>query len=121
MVAYLTLAVPSTPAQGSGYSLSGKVHYFFYDVLDSPSVYIYKWNGSSWAFHGIAFADSCGDYTYDTGGPGQFMGSVSGLYYAKDATYHCGWSDYLVNVSGSQTTEVSAANPSAYMNIFTLG
>lgn len=73
LIAYLTLAVPSTPAQGSGCSLSGKVHHYFYDVLDSPPVYIYKWNGSTWAFHGVAYADSCGDYTYDTGGPGEFI------------------------------------------------
>ena len=120
LVVYLTLTAPSTPAQGSGYSLSGKVYYYFYDVLESPSVSIYKWNGSSWVFHGMAYGDSCGDYTYDTGGPGEFMGSVSGLYYVKDAMSECAWSWDLANVSGSNTAEVSAANPYAYMYIFTL-
>jgi hypothetical protein len=39
--------------KGSGYQLSGRVQYWFMDVVDSASVYIYKWDGSSWVFHGV--------------------------------------------------------------------
>ena len=121
LVVCLTMAVASTPAQGSGYQLSGKVYYWLMDVVDSPSVVIHKWDGSSWVYHGTAFGDSCGDYTYDTGGPGQFMGSVSGFYTVRDNMQFCGWNTSFANVSGSNETEVSASNPSASLYIFTTG
>lgn len=121
LIAYFTLAAPSTPAQGSGYSLSGTVYYNLQDVVENPAVYIYKWNGSSYVYHGVAYGDFCGNYTYDTGGPGEFFGIVSGLYYVKFASYPCNWSFNLVNVMGSNTAEISAAGPSAYMDIGTLG
>jgi hypothetical protein len=120
LVAYIAMAAPSTPAQASGYLLSGTVQYYFNEVVESPAVYIYKWNGSSYAFHGMTYGDSCGAYTYDTGGPGEFFGIVSGQYPVKDA-WICGWSYNLANVLGSSTAEVSVENPSAYMDIFTMG
>ena len=125
LVAYLTLAVPSTPAQGSGYSLSGFVWHQGWAVSAGPvSGYasIYKWNGSSWVFHGYATASStlCGEFYYDTGGPGLFLAEVNGTH-AVLSFPNCGFgSSTYAYMYGSAVRELSAAHPSASMDINTL-
>jgi len=112
--AYLTLGMPSTPAQGSGYSLSGSVDYSGSAV--SGPVSIYKWNGSSWVYHGSASASCLGLFYYDTGGPGLFMGQVDGGH----AIYNYLTCSFLevANIYGSSSAELSAGHPSAYMYIY---
>ena len=124
LVAYLTLAVPSTPAQGSGYSLSGNVWYQGYDANINPgpvagSVSIYKWNGSSWALHGYAYTNLCGQFYYDTGGPGLFRGEVNGTAAVRSSP--CGYDTYYayVYMYGLSGATVSAEHPSAGMYIST--
>lgn len=119
LLACLTLVTPPAPALASGYQLSGTVYYWFSETLRDPPVAIYKWNGSSWALHGVVYGDACGNYTYDTGGPGEFMGIVEGFNTVNNGFYECGQHYYNRTVSGSYTAEVSSANPSAYMDIHT--
>jgi hypothetical protein len=126
LLACLTLTAPSNtattiaaaPAPASGYQLSGTVYYWGWEVIESPLVVIYKWDGSSWALHGAAYADACGYFAYDTGGPGQFMGSVEGYSTITDTSCLSPYR-YYRDVSGSNTAEVSSANPYVYMYITT--
>jgi hypothetical protein len=114
LLAFLTIA--AAPAAASGYQLSGVVHYrSTRDTLKSPEVDIYKWDGSSWAYHGVAYADECGTFTYDTGSPGYFQGSVGGYYIVKDGFYYCGVEYAIDAFSGIGTVEVN--NSYAYMTI----
>ena len=116
LVACLTLAVPSTPAQGSGYYLSGTVLYENMDMLSyvqSPYVSIYKWNGSSWVYQGYATSRYCGDFFYSTGGPGRFLAEVNGYntvnFYSECSSVGA-TSAYMY---GSLVVELSAASPSS--------
>lgn len=115
LLAFLTIAAAPAPAAASGYQLSGVVHYrSTTDTLKSPEVDIYKWDGSSWAYHGVAYGDECGTFTYDTGSPGYFLGSVGGYYIVKDGFYYCGVEYAIDAFSGTGTAEV---NSYGYMTI----
>jgi len=118
LVACLMLAVPSTPAQGSGYWLSGKVVFNTYAPVVYPGVGIYKWNGSSWVFQGYANLTSCNGFSYDTGGPGFFLAQVNGTY-GVDLYGNCGWIDFYTYMEGGRVAQLSAGMPSAYMDITT--
>lgn len=114
LLAFLTIAAPPTPAEASSYQLSGVVRYQSGDLVKSPVVAIYKWDGSSWVAHGDAYADECGNFTYDTGSPGLFSGSVEGYYIVRDDG--CGM-EYAINyVTGSRVVGVEA-NSFNYMGI----
>ena len=104
-------------AQSSGYQLGGTVTYNVYEAyVQNAPILITKWNGSSWDFHGYAYTNSCGGFTYDPGGPGQYQASVAG-YYATTA-YCGGGSGYYQYVYGSSyTVELTSAYPSAFMLI----
>lgn len=122
LVACLTWAVPSTPAQGSGYSLSGNVWYQGIVLPSGPVIYpyvhIYKWNGSSWVYHGYANSNCCGVFSYDTGGPGRFMGEVNG--WQSVGIQPCGFTSYgSTYMYGSFVAELSAAYPTSGMYIST--
>lgn len=111
--------IAAAPPPPSGYQLWGTVYYWYSDVVGGPTVVIHKWNGSSWALHGATAGDACGNYTYDTGGPGQFKASVAGTNIVNDA-YSCGAMYYSYRtVSGSNTTELSSASPYANLSIYT--
>lgn len=123
LLACLTLAAPSntstsiaaSPAQASSYQLSGTVYYWFSGVVVSPDIIIYKWNGSSWAYHGVAYADECGYFNYDAGGPGTYMGSVGGYFNVTHSPWMCGPTRYDPrNVNGSATAE---AEEGAYVDM----
>lgn len=129
LLACLTLVAPSNaftsiaaaPARASAYQLSGTVYYFGSSsgVVVSPDITIYKWNGSSWAYHGVAYADECGSFNYDAGGPGTYKGSVGGYFNVTESA-SCGPTRYNPqSVSGSGTRE---AEEGAYveMDIFTM-
>ena len=114
LLACLTIA--PAPAAASSYQLSGVVHYrSTSDTLESPEVVIYKWDGNAWAYHGVAYADECGTFTYDTGSPGTYMGSVGGYYIVRDGFYYCGVGYAIDAFSGTSTVEVN--NAYAYMTI----
>lgn len=122
LLACLTLVMPPAPALASGYQLSGTVYYFGSSsgVVVSPDITIYKWNGSSWAYHGVAYADECGFFNYDAGGPGTYMGSVGGFFNVTASMWTCGPTRYdLQEVYGSATAQ---AEEGAYveMSIFTM-
>jgi hypothetical protein len=120
LVACLTLSVPSTSAQGSGYQLRGTVYYSIDGALPYSTVEIYKWDGSSWVFHGSADTDACGSYTYDTGGPGTFKAVVPFNLY-NVAEYYCGYPTTCAYASGEywDGVEVSTEQPVRYMDICT--
>lgn len=117
LLACLTIA--AAPARASTYQLSGIVYYGWSEHrVKSPEVGILKWDGSSWAYHGVAYADECGNFTYDTGGPGQFMGIVEGYYIVRDGSFDCGVEYAIYYISGGRTAGVDANSP-GYMNIIT--
>jgi hypothetical protein len=60
--------------------LYGVVTYPGGGVVSSPTVNVYKWNGSSYAYHGSTTASACGYYTYATGSTGNFRVYVSGYH-----------------------------------------
>lgn len=116
-----SMTVAATPAAASVYELSGTVSFWFSDRIENPLIAIYQWNGSSWEYHGTAYGNACGYFTYDARGPGEFMGVVDGYYAVKDGP-NCGaWNYQYRIVSGSGTAELSLINTSAYMDIYTTG
>lgn len=130
LLACLTLVTPpdaptsiaAARARASGYQLAGTVYYFGSSsgLVVSPDITIYRWNGSSWAYHGVAYADSCGFFNYDAGGPGTYMGSVGGYFNVTESPWMCGATRHdLLYLGGSRSAE---AEEGAYveMSIFTM-
>lgn len=89
-------SIAAAPARASGYQLSGTVYYSgsSWGVVVSPDITIYKWNGSSWAYHGVTYADECGFFNYDAGGPGTYKASVAGSFNVTESLWMCGFSRY---------------------------
>lgn len=121
LLACLTLVMPPAPALASGYQLSGHVFYFGSSsgMVVSPDITIYKWNGSSWTFHGIAYADWCGVYNYDAGGPGTYMGIVNNYFHVSGSMWWCGSgprseSLYIYGSSTAEAVEGAYVDMSIY-------
>jgi hypothetical protein len=120
LLACLTLVTPPGPALASGYQLSGTVYYFGSSsgLVVSPDITIYKWNGSSWTYHGVAYADECGAFTYDAGGPGTYMGSVGGYFNVTESPWMCGATRYDPRYVYGYTT--AEAEEGAYVEMYIL-
>ena len=114
----ICLTIAAAPARASSYQISGTVHYYSYEVVPDTSVHFFKWNGGTWAYHGFTAADGCGNYTYDTGGPGDFEGVVEGWHAIKPGYCPAIGVWYFRNIYGSGTVGVSDSSPSAYLNIY---
>jgi hypothetical protein len=130
LLACLTLGAPANavtsmaaaPAQASTYHLFGYVYYFGSPagVVVNPIITIYKWNGSSWVYHGLAYADECGYYEYDAGGPGTYMGDVIGyLNVTESSPWTCSYYYHQQNVGGSGSAD-AAEGAYVQMDIYTL-
>lgn len=113
----LTILVSTeAPASArSSYGIYGVVTYPGSAVVISPTVYIYKWNGSTWVYHGQTPASACGYYTYDTGGTGTFRAEVGGYYGLRNAS--CGTHFANEQVGGWQSGYVSWWNPQLRIDV----
>jgi hypothetical protein len=110
-----TPAAKAAPAAASSYGIYGVVTYPGSAVVISPTVSVYKWNGSSWVYHGSTIASACGYYTYDTGGTGNFMARVDGFYGLRNAS--CGTHFANEPVGGWQSGNVTWWNPQLRMDV----
>ncbi|HEX8181153.1 MAG TPA: hypothetical protein VF525_16530 [Pyrinomonadaceae bacterium] len=130
LLACLTLGAPANaftsmaaaPAHASGYHLYGTVNYFGSSsgAVINANIIIYKWNGSSWVYHGFANADSCGNFDYDAGGPGTYMGSVDGYFnVGESAPWTCSSYYHLQYVHGSGSAD-AYEDTYVVMDIFTI-
>ncbi len=70
-------------AKASGYGIYGTVLYWN-DPVQSPTVYVDKWNGFTWVYIGSTPASMCGYYTFDTGQSGTFRVRVAGTYGTRE-------------------------------------
>lgn len=88
-----------------------------YNVVESPTVHVFKWVNGSWVSYGSTVASMCGYYTYETGGTGTYRALISNsdYYYLRsypDCTIR---TDYGIH-AGSGDGQVTFSSPWTQVN-----
>lgn len=104
-------------AFASDYGIYGTVYYPCGDIVASPTVHVYKYQGGQYVYHGSTTASACGYYTYDTGGTGNFRVYVSGTYDLRYAP--CGSIFDNESVAGDNYGSITIWSPFIQLDIQT--
>ncbi len=114
---YLFVSADLAAENSSSYGLYGTIKYPS-AIVSSAVVVVYKTNiWGTYVYHGQTTASSCGYYTYDTGGIGQFRVVVSGTYSLRYET--CGSVFATDPVAGDNYGSITISTPQRQLNIMT--
>lgn len=111
-----------TQLRSSNYGIYGFVFWPVsgtpYNVVESPTIHIFKWVNGAWVSYGNTIASACGYYTYETGSTGTYRALVNSIdcYYLRSYPGCSTRADYGVH-AGSGDGQVTILSPWTQINV----